>query len=254
MIGYQTPLKMLTKYPLRLLVLLSCSCTTPGWVTKITPEAPEGHLAMGREYIPLESEQLAVELGFDGLQGDNLVFDFVVHNSSADTLHIRPAEFFYVVLDSANAESSLDRSWYSVHPDTVMVQYDRYLEDREKVKGVNTFLGILQASADLLYNTSGFIATEDPGFIVDAVFRTAETADHYISQNRMITEEMDLIDEEKELVNDEIFRLCKLAPGTARSGYVYFPMHEQCTYYMFCFPLGEHLFQFVYRQERELVY
>jgi hypothetical protein len=211
-------------------------------------------MAMGREYIPLDSDQIGVELGFDGILGEHLVFDFVVHNGSADTLRIRPDSFFYVVLDSANAAFHTDTSWYAVSPDTVMIHYDRIMEDREKEKDMNTFLGILQASANLLYNTSGFIVTEDPGFIVDAVFQTAGTAEQVVSQSRIISEEMEEISEEKELVNDEIYRTCLLPPESVKSGYVYFPLHGDADYYMFCFPLGEQLFQFVYRQEKKLVY
>ena len=209
---------------------------------------------MGREYIPLESDQISVELGYDGILGNNLVFDFVVHNGTMDTLTIRPADFFYVVLDSANAESHLDSSWYSVHPDTVLTHYDFTLKEVEMAKGRNTVLAILQASFDLMYNTSAFIATEDPGFIVDAVFHTAGTADQYISENKRISSDMALISEEKEQVNEEIFRFCKIPPEKLRSGYVCFPLHGETPFYMFCFPVRDQLFQFVYRQEKELVY
>jgi hypothetical protein len=237
-----------------LLLLFFSSCTTPRVVTRISPEAPEGKFAMGREYIPLESDKIGVELGFDGIQGNNMVFDLVVHNGTMDTLKICPADFFYVLLDSAHAESSIDSSWFSVHPDTVLRFYDQTLEEGVKAKGRNTILGILQTSFDIIYNTTGFIATEDPAFIVDAVFSAAGTADQYISQGKMISSDMDLISEEKELVNEEIFRACELLPEQLRSGYVYFPLHDQTAYYMFCFPVEQQLFQFVYRQQKELVY
>lgn len=254
MIRYQIPRNMYRRCLLWLLFVLLCSCTAPRVITSLSPEAPEGHYANGREYIALEGDRLVVELGYDGLMGDHLVFDLVVHNGSGDTLQLRPAEFFYVVLDSANAETDFNTSWSSVHPDTVLMLYDNSIESREEARGMNTFLGILQASFDLLYNTSGFLATEDPGFIIDAVFSTAGTADHYISRNRRISAEMDMIIEEKEQVGEEIFRSEQIPPGTVSSGYVYFPLNEQCDFYMFCFPLGEQLFQFVYRQQKELVY
>jgi len=60
-------------------------------VTQITPEAPEGNYAMGKEYISLSSDHIDVELGYDGMQGEDLVFDFVVHNTTSDTLTILPA-------------------------------------------------------------------------------------------------------------------------------------------------------------------
>lgn len=241
-------------FSLPILLLLSCSCTAPRQLTKISPEAPEGHFANGREYIPLESDQISVELGFDGIQGDHLVFDFVLHNSSADTLSIHPEGFYYVVLDSANADPVNDRSWQRIHPDTVLLHYDQVLDERKKVKGTNTLLGILQASANILYYASGFVATENPAFIVDAVFQTAGTADQYISQDRMISSEMNMIGEEKELVKEEIFRSCELSPGKIASGFVYFPRHKSTSYYMFCFPVENQLFQFVYNQQTELIY
>ncbi len=245
---------MKTFFSLSILLLLSFSCTAPRLVTKITPEAPEGHKANGREYIPLESDQIDVELGYDGIQGAYLVFDFVLHNNSVDTLSIQPADFYYVLLDSAHAESSNSNSWQTIHPDTVMLHYDLVLEERKKVKGTNTLFGILQASANILYYASGFIATQDPGFIVDGVFQTVGTADQYISQDKMINSEMALIGEEKELVREEIFRRCELPPGNVASGYVYFPKHDNTAFYMFCFPVENQLFQFVYNQRTELVY
>lgn len=241
------------KIGLPALVLLA-SCASPRVLTTLSPEAPEGHFAKGREYIPLESEEVAVELGFDGMQGDMLVFDLVVYNSSSDTLNIFPSGFYYMLLDSAHAESSDKASCSVLHPDTVLAYYDLSIEMREKQKGMNTMLGILQAGVNLLYNTSGFIATEDPGFIVDAVFQTAGTAEEYISNDRMITKEMSVIKEEKELVQEEIFRDVLLPPGQVTSGYVYFPSQKVAAYYMFCIPVGNNLFQYVYRQDRELVY
>jgi len=241
-------------FPLPILLLLLCSFTAPREVTKIIPEAPEGHFANGREYIPLESDQIAVELGYDGLQGAYLVFDFVLHNSSADTLTIHPADFYYEVLDSASAPSSNVNSWLTAHPDTVLKYYDFVLEEREKVKGTNTLLGILQASVNILYSASGFVATENPAYIVDAVLQTAGTAEQYIGQGKMINSEMEMISEEKELVNEEIFRTCDLPPGQVASGYVYFPRHDNTAYYLFCFPIENQLFQFVYKQQTELVY
>ena len=241
-------------YSLWLLLLLFSSCTAPRVVTKMIPEAPEGHYAMGREYIPLESDHIGVELGYDGIQGENLVFDFVVHNTSVDTLSILPKDFYYVVLDSANANAAPHTPWMAVHPDKVLMHYDKTLEETKEAKNLNSIFGVLQAGVSILYNTAGFIATENPGYIVDAVLQTVGTADQYISQDKMISSEMEMISEEKELVKEEIFRTCMVPPRTVTSGYVYFPLHEQTAYYMFCFPIGNQLFQFVYKQQKELIY
>jgi hypothetical protein len=230
------------------------SCTAPRVVTRITPEAPEGHMAMGREYIPLGNEQIDVELAFDGIHDKRLVFDFVVFNGSSDSLGILPSNFYYVLLNSALSDSSSLPPRLAVHPEVVLTHYDQTLEERKKDKGLNTFMGLLEAGFGILVNTTAFIVTEDPGCLADAVLSTIGTADHYISNDKMIETEMTLISEEKQVVNEEIFRECRIAPGQSMSGYVYFPEHVGSTYYMFCFPIEEQLFQFVYNQQKELVY
>lgn len=253
-VRYETPENMRNIYFLPILLLFICSCMAPRVVTEIVPEAPQGHFANGREYIPLEGDDFEVELGYDGQVDEYLVFDLVVHNTTTDTISIRPGSFYYVVLDSANAEASPYTPWMSVHPDRVVMLYDQTLAERNKDKEMNTFLGILQAGVDILYSASGYIATEDPGFIVDAVLNTVGTADHYIKQDRMISSDRELINQEKAIVEEEIFRTSRLAPGETASGYVYFPGHDQTSYYMFCFPLENQLFQFVYNQRQVIVY
>ncbi len=241
-------------HSLAVLLLFLWSCTAPRVVTQIIPEAPEGFIAMGREYISLSNDHIDVELGYDGMQGEDLVFDFVVHNTTSDTLSILPADFYYEVLDSVNAESVPDTSWMAVQPEKVMMHYDKAMDNRKKEKGMNSFLGVLQAGVAILYNTTAFIATDNPGYLADAVLYTVGTADQYISQDKMISEEMEMISEEKGLVEKEIFRGCELPPGEVVSGYVYFPSHDNTAYYMFCFPIEEQIFQFVYNQRKELQY
>jgi hypothetical protein len=238
--------------PVFLLTLLYC--TAPRVFAQIVPEAPEGHYANGREYIPLESDQIAVELGYDGLQGTYLVFDLVVHNGTEDTLLLRPGDFYYVTLDSADAEAAPHTPWMAVHPDKVLMQYDRVLEEKEEAKKVNSVFGWIEAGVRVLYNTTGFIATRDPGFIADAVLQSVGTADHYVTQDQAIRSALDIISAEKALVEEELFRTCKVPPGMVTSGYVFFPRHDQTPYYMFCFPVQNQLFQFVYNQPKEFVY
>jgi hypothetical protein len=241
-------------YCLPFLILLLCSCTAPRVVTTITPEAAQGNYAMGREYISLESDQIGVELGYDGIQGENLVFDFVVHNTSLDTLFVLPSDFYYVVLDSANANAAPSAPWMAMHPDKVLMLYDKTLEDRKEAKNMNSLYGILRAGVNILYNTAGFIATENPVYIADAIFQTMGTADQYISQDKMISSDLEMINEEKKVVDEEIFRTCEVPPGEVISGYVYFPKHENTDYYMFCFPIENQLFQFVYNQRKEIYF
>jgi len=241
-------------YSLPIILLLLTSCVAPRMAIQLIPEAPEGNYEMGREYISLSSDSIDVELGFDGMHGENLVFDFVVINRTTNELAINPSEFYYVVLDSASANSSKSPPRMAIHPERILHHYDETLETRQEAKNVNSFLGILDAGIGLIANTTAFIATENPGYIVDAVFSTIGTAETYVAQDKQISADISVIQSEKEIVNEEIFRLGKLPPDKVNSGYVYFPKHPDTDYYMFCFPVEDQMFQFVYNQRKVYQY
>jgi len=232
--------------------LLFASCVGPRVVTHLTPEAPEGHYEMGREYIDLNSDSIFAELGFDGIHGDNLVFDFVVVNRTDQSLTIHPSDFYYVILDSAMADSSKLPPRMAVHPERILHHYEETLEERTGDKEINSVLGFVDAGVELLVNTTSFLATEDPGYIVDAIFSSLNTVGHYVTVDQQIDQDILMISQEKEIVQQEIFRSITLPPGKVASGYVYFPRDPDARYCMFCFPLENQLFQFVYHQEQEI--
>lgn len=236
------------------LFLVFTSCVTPRVQTQIIPDAPEGKFAMGREYIPLSNDSIHVELGFDGIYGDQLVFDFVVHNHSPYELSINPSDFYYVLLDSAMADSSKFPPRMALHPERVLHQYDETLDARAGAKKANSVFGILETGFNVLVSASSFIASENPAYLIDGVFNTMGTAQHYVAQDKQIQENMSLIQDEKEVVKEEIFRPCKLAPGEIMSGYVYYPQDADAACYMFCYPIENQLFQFVYHQKKVVQY
>lgn len=237
-------------YYLLILALVLTSCSPPRLVVQLTPEAPEGNYEMGREYIPLSNDSIDVELGYDGIHGEKLVFDFVVINRTPYQLYINPSDFYYVVLDSATADTSKLPPRMAIHPERILHHYEETLEEKEKTKEVNTILGFMEAGIELLVNTTAFLVTEDPGYVADALFSTLSTADHYVAQDQQISADMNVIQSEKEIVNEEIFRLVELPPGKVVSGYVYFPANPDAEYFMFCFPVEDQLFQFVYNQHK----
>lgn len=234
--------------------LFANSCVTPRVVSQLTPEAAEGHYEMGREYISLKNDSIEVELGFDGMHGENLVFDFVVINRTPQTLAINPSDFYYVLLDSALADTSKFPPRMAMHPERILHHYEETLEAREGIKEINAILGFLEAGIGLLANTTSFIATDDPGYLLDAVFGTLGTAGVYAVKDHQISEDIERIDSEWEVVNEEIFRLTEVPSGNVASGYVYFPGHPDAGYYMFCFPIEDQLFQFVYNHRKVVQY
>jgi hypothetical protein len=251
---YQRSLKMkVLLYPAIWLLVLT-SCTAPARVTVIEPDAPEGNFANGREYLPLRSENVMVELGFDGVFDELLVFDFVVLNHTSDSLTINPSEFYYVLLDSATADTSKLPPRMAFHPQRVLHEYDETIEQKEGERKTSSIFGILEAGVSILVGATGFLATDNPAYIADGIFNSLGTAQHYSSQNKDIKANISLIEEEKEIVNQEIFRPCRIPPGEAVSGFVYFPRESDAECFMFCFPLEGQLFQFVYNQKEVYQY
>ncbi|HER07628.1 MAG TPA: hypothetical protein ENO20_01855 [Bacteroides sp.] len=229
------------------------SCMAPRVVTRLTPEAPEGHYEMGREYISLSSDSITAELAFDGIHQDHLVFDFVVVNHTSSSLSVHPTAFYYVILDSALADSSKLPPRMAVHPERILHQYEETLEEWSGEKELNAVLGFVDAGIGMILNTTAFFATEDPGYIADAILGTLGKTGHYVAVDHQISQDITLIKDEKEIVQEEIFRSVTLPPGEVASGYVYFPQDHDARYCMFCFPVDNQLFQFVYHQQHEVL-
>lgn len=213
----------------------------------LVPLAPEGHLVNGREYISLSNDQITVELAYDGTSEENLVFDLVVVNESGRIISVKPASYYYLDLDDPEADSSSYPPKKSVAPEQVYKWYDRALEEKTSKKNTHSFLGFVDAGLGILYSTAAFISTENPVYIVEAVLNTAGTTAHYVGMNRQIEEAM----EQKELIRQEMMQETALQPGGVESGFVCFPGDTESAYLMFCFPIENQEFQFVYQLQSE---
>ena len=228
--------------------VIVASCTAPQVVTSLVPEAPEGYTEHGREYITLTNDSIYAILGFDGIYDEVLIFDLVVVNKGNAPLTLEPGIFYYEVLDSAMALNSTLPPVAAIHPDTISHKYEDSIEKMKGSQQSNKFFGILEATAGILYNTSGFIATEDPGFIVDMIAGTFNTADYYVTRDKAFKENISVLSDEKLMVRKASHQTQTLEPGESVSGFVFFPQDREAKYYMFCFPIDDELFQFVYRQ------
>lgn len=208
---------------------------------------------MGREYIALSNDKVEVELGYDGLFEGYMVFDVVVINGTAEPLSIDPTAFHYLLLDSADADSSVLPPFNVVSPDKILRKYDLVLETRSTEKSINSLFGIIETGFGILASASAFLSTENPGAIVDGVFNTVGTAGYYVSQDRQIGNELEQFHSEKEKVSTEILRSGEIPPGKVVSGFVFFPVFEETGYIMLCIPVEEQVFQFVYKQQQEVL-
>jgi len=213
----------------------------------LKPFAPEGIFVNGREYIPLSSDQIRVELGYEGLFEEKLVFDLVVFNESGQSVSIEPASFYYLDLDHPQADSSSYSPKMSEHPEQLYKWYDRALEKQESDKSLNSFLGFMEAGLGILSSTAAFISTENPAYIVDAVFSTAGTAGHYMNVNRQIEESMEQTAVEQQHIRQEMLQETELEAGGVSNGFVCFPGKPESNYLLFCFPIENQEFQFVYQ-------
>lgn len=218
------------------------ACAVPQEVMKLSPEAPEGNVEMGREYIFLSSDSIQVELGFDGICDENLVFDLVVFNNSSSPLTLDPADFYYEILDSASADTSRFPPEMALDPEMIVNQYEEDLEYTEIERGINAFMGVIESGI-------GFITHADS--FMDAFFGAVGPAHYYVIQDRHISDVMEQMTLEKEVVEEEILREGQVPPGKVVSGFVFFPGHSNPDYLMFCFPVKDQLFQFVYHQHKE---
>ncbi|MCP4312813.1 MAG: hypothetical protein GY790_16240 [Bacteroidetes bacterium] len=204
-------------------------------VVKLAPLAPEGNFVNGREYIPLSSDQIRLELGYEGVSEESLVLDLVVFNETGHKISVNPSDFYYLSLDNPDADSSRFPPMMAEAPQQLYKWYDRALEKQESEKNFNIFEGFAEAGAEII---SGF----------EAVFNTAGTPGHYGAVNKQIDGEREQLAREKEVIRQETMKEVGLAPGEITNGFVCFPGHPETAYLMFCFPIDGQEFQFVYQR------
>ena len=240
--------------PIVLIAIMFTSCVAPHPVTKLVPEAPDGYVEHGREYISLTSKGVNAMLGFDGFYDETLIFDLVVVNKGDYPVSISCSEFYYEILDSATAMASTLPRIEALSIDTIAGKYDNSIEKMKAAGRATNFVSILSAAAGVVFNASGFIATENPGYIFDIVGSAFNTAGNISSTNKDLKESLSIISDEKSLVQQASLRDHSLNKDESVSGFVFFPQQKNADYYMFCFPVEEQLFQFVYHQKVEYQY
>jgi hypothetical protein len=237
----------------RILLLLGCLSTVSAAFTQpgvlLSPEAEEVCHEMGRDYVTLTNHDIQVELGFDGICDEYLVFDVVLLNRTNDSLPFDPTGFHYLLLDSSTALSSGLDPKMALDPEEVIQFYEDALEEYHSDKEINSVFGVIESGVGIIVAVSAFLASENPGYIADAVFNTVGTAGSYLSRDRQINSEMEQIEGEKKVVEEEILRPGVIPPNMVASGFVYFPQSDRKDFMMVCIPVREELFQFVYRQQ-----
>jgi len=215
---------------------------------RLEPQAPEGNKANGREYISLQNDSIRIEMGFDGVFEDFFVFDVVVTNQMAHPVSVDPAAFHYVILDSADAPASVLPPFRATPPERILERYTERIGHSRDHQEMNRVLGCIEGGINLLANASAFLATDDPYYIVDAVFSSVGTAGHYMSMDLAFSRDVELVRHEQEVVRSEIMRPAVLPAGKVVSGFVFFPVYDEPGYLMFCIPEDNQMFQFVYKQ------
>lgn len=187
--------------------------------------APEGRLANGREYIPLSHNLITVQLAFDCMLEDKLLFDLVLINETDHPIKVDPTSFYYLKLDDAEGDSSRFPPSTALAPLKPFKWYDRGLVDSQR-EGV--FSPILEIPAMFMEE---FIAV------------WGEPSSNGFAQEQERTRRI------KETVRQEMMQEIELAPGAVANGFIYFPGLPETIYLLFCFPLDDSEFQFAYQLE-----
>lgn len=234
-------------YVILIIILGFSSSALSQELISLLPLAPEGHFVNGREYIPLTSDKIRVELGYDGTSEDMLVLDLVVFNQTGRELSIDPGAFYYLSLDDPDALSSEFPPVKAVLPTQTYKWYDCALEKKGSEQSFSTVLGFAEAGVGIFSGLAAFFASENPAYIVDAVFSATGTVVHTMAIKNQIEEEFEQLSRERELIQQEMMRKGELAPGEVKNGFVCFPAQVEKEYLMFCIHIDDQEFQFVYK-------
>lgn len=188
--------------------------------------APEGREVNGREYIQLSNELITVELAFDCLLEEKLLFDLVLINETDHPVFVHPSSFYYLKLDDPEGDSSRFPPAMALAPLQPFTWYDRGLEESPQK---NAFAPLLEIPALFMEEFVAVWTDESP----------AGPA-----------REKERIEGIKETVRQEMMQERELKPGEVANGFIYFPGLPETIYLLFCFPLDDQEFQFAYQIER----
>ena len=194
----------------------------------LEPYAPDGKIVNGREYIPLSNEKIKLELAYDCKLEEKLLFDLVVFNNTNQTITVSPSSFYYLGLDDPDADSSRFPARMALAPEQPYKWYDRSMEEPQYENTFASFMEIPNAFAEAFFGSAG---TRTPP--------------------RTYRSELERIDRLKETIREEMMQEMKMAPGEVVNGFVYFPCQKETETLLFCFPIDNLEFQFVYMQKRD---
>lgn len=239
------------RYPTPVLILsflFLVSCVAPRPVSRLTPHADKGHYKLGREYITLHNDNIYVIAAFDENREEDLVFDVIIMNRSDRTLEVDPANFYALVLENPSADSSVQPPLQAGDPEKVIMSIDRARAVEYAEKKTNAIWGVLEATAGVVSTAAAVTSGAEAGDVAREAFSTMESVGYHVLVEEEIEDRIHLINDDKLYWKNDVLRKNTLKPGTAVEGFVYFPRSVDAEYFMMCYPVGDQLFQFVYRQ------
>ncbi len=218
----------------KILAILLSIFAFSSWVTSqvslsLKPLAPEVKLVNGREYVPLSNGKIFVELAYDCRVEDKLLFDLVFLNKSEHPVFVSPLDFYYLNLDDPEGDSSRFSACLALSPQKPFTWHDRALEERPP--GDESLKVLLEIPMMFAQSFSEAFGAGAP--------------------SSGMAEEQERVNRLKDLVRQHMFQEVELAPGEQASGFVYFPGSPETSYLLFCFPVGNHEFQFAYTVKKE---
>ncbi len=217
-----------------LTILLFSFCFSPWMISQeqfaLEALAPDGNQVNGREYIPLSSDLIKVELAYDCRLGEKFLFDLVVINESGHPISVQPSSFYCLELDDPDGDSSRFPPIMAVPPLQPFKWYDRALEEPQYER---MFSPLLELPALFM---EGFFASWN-GEPSARMLSDKERESHL-----------------KDAIRQEMMQEVQLAPGEVANGFVWFQGSPGTNYLLFCFPLDEQEFQFAYEVEKASPY
>ena len=242
-----SPSRFISSVALALFLVLA-SCVAPRPVSRLTPHAGEGYFQLGREFITLHNDGVYVIAAFEENRDEDLVFDVIVMNKSDRTIEVDPERFYALRLKEPAADSSHHPPLAAIHPENVLLNIDRSRAVEYAEKRTNVIWGVLEATAGVVSTVSAVASDAGPAHVAEEAAYTFETMGFHLARDAEIRDHMRLINDDKLYWKNDVLRKNTLAPGTAVEGFVYFPRDTDASWYMMCYPMGDQLFQFVYRQ------
>lgn len=229
------------KWCLIVLVVGALGCA-PRLMFKVEPVASEINWSYGVAYQTIEKDSLQVIAAFNGYVNNMMRFDVEIVNLASERRLVDPGRFFYRAITNFEG-APLKKSYAAYNPEERIAALQDDLNTQYTQEGIEAFFVLLGVTLETI-----------AAFSDDHVHNDECEHDDYSWEFEGQREDIDRINERKDVWEFETVRKTTLEMNNSMEGYVFFPMDKSVNDLQLVFPIESTEVEMDFKQSKMRYY